>query len=99
MTRDGDGSWAAAQTHLLAQPMSETLRAWIESDMPYRPVYGGPEHGPKTHPRVPEPWKALREEQPFIFGSASVGEVCVAWLMREFGAARALAHDNTHQEA
>ena len=59
MTRDDARSWAEAQAHLLAQPMSERLRAWIASDTPTRPVYGGPEHGPRTHPRVPEPWKDL----------------------------------------
>ncbi len=84
MTRDDADSWAEAQAHLLTQPMSERLRAWIASDTPLRPVYGGPEHGPRTHPRVPEPWKALREEQPFVYGSASVGELCLAWLHREF---------------
>ncbi len=84
MTRDEGDSWAEAQAHLLAQPMSEALRAWIESDTPYRPVYGGPEHGPKTHPRVPEPWKTLREEQPFVYGSASAGELALVWLHREF---------------
>ena len=85
MSRDGDGSWAAAQAHLLAQPMPERLRAWIASDTPYRPVYGGPEHGPRTHPRVPEPWKALPEGQPSVYGSASVSELCLAWLAHEFG--------------
>lgn len=84
MSRDADGSWAEAQAHLLAQPMSDTLRAWIASDTPYRPVYGGPEHGPKTHPRVPEPWKALREEEPDIYGVVPVGELCVAWLRQAF---------------
>ncbi len=84
MTRDEGDSWAEAQAHLLAQPMSEALRAWIASDTPYRPVYGGPEHGPRTHPKLPEPWKELRTEQAFIYGSAGAGELALAWLRREF---------------
>lgn len=72
MSRHDDGSWAEAQAHLLAQSMGDKLRAWIASDTPYRPVYGGPEHGPTTHPRVPEPWKAE-------------GGSMLAWLAREFG--------------
>jgi len=83
LTRDGDGSWAEAQAHLLAQPMSETLRAWIASDTPTRPVYGGPEHGPKTRPKLPEPWLALREEP--AWGTAPTGALCLEWLRREFG--------------
>jgi len=47
-------------------------------------VYGGPEHGPSTHPKLPEPWKELRTEQPFVYGAASAAEVCLAWLQREF---------------
>ena len=85
MTRASDGSWAEAKAHLLAQPMSERLRAWIASDTPYRPVYGGPEHGPRTHPRVPEPWKALPDEQPALYGSMRGGELALAWLRREYG--------------
>ena len=72
MSRDGDGSWTEAQAHLLAQPMSAALRAWIVSDTATRPVYGGPEHGPKTRPKVPEPWKDMP-------GGA------LAWLATEFG--------------
>ena len=83
MSRDTDSSWAEGQVHLLAQPMSEALRAWIVSDTPTRPVYGGPEHGPKTRPKLPEPWLALREEA----GCATtpMGVLCLEWLRREFG--------------
>ena len=88
MTRDTDSSWAEAQAHLLAQPMSDQLRAWIESDSPYRAAYVSPPLGPMTHPKIPEPWRELRVEQPFVYGSAPVGELCVAWLRREFGGAR-----------
>ena len=83
MTRDGDGSWAEAQAHLLAQPMSEKLRAWIVSDTPLRPVYGGPEHGPKTRPKLPEPWLALREEP--AWATAPTALLCLEWLRREYG--------------
>ena len=85
MTRQSGESWAEAQAHLLAQPMSGKLRAWIASDSPYRPVYGGPEHGPATHSKIPEPWKDLRVEQPEAYGTALAAEVCLAWLRREFG--------------
>ncbi len=91
MTRDTDSSWAEAQAHLLAQPMSDALRAWIASDTPYRPVYGGPEHGPRTHPRVPEPWKALCNQPPYV--GASMGAVCLVWLAREFAAALVRAEE------
>ena len=80
MTRDEGRSWAEAQAHLLAQPMSERLRAWIASDTPTRPVYGGPEHGPKTHARIPEPWKVVPEGQP----ATPVGERALAWLHATF---------------
>ena len=83
MTRDGDGSWAEAHAHLLAQPMSEKLRAWIVSDTPLRPVYGGPEHGPKTRPKLPEPWRALREKP--AYAAAPAGVLCLEWLRREYG--------------
>ncbi len=82
MTRDADDSWAEAQAHLLAQPMSERLRAWIASDTPYRPVYGGPEHGPKTHPRIAEPWKVVPEGQPATPG----GVRALTWLHATFRA-------------
>lgn len=83
MSRDSDGSWAEAQASLLAQPMSEALRAWIVSDTPSRPVYGGPEHGPRTRPKLPEPWQALREESAWAMVPA--GLLCLEWLRREYG--------------
>lgn len=83
MSRDGDGSWTEAQAHLLAQPMSAALRAWIVSDTATRPVYGGPEHGPKTRPKLPEPWRALREEP--AYAAAPAGALCLEWLRREYG--------------
>jgi len=83
MSRDGDGSWAEAQAHLLAQPMSAALRAWIVSDTATRPVYGGPEHGPKTRPKLPEPWRTLREEPGCA--AAPMGALCLEWLRREYG--------------
>ena len=83
MSRDGDGSWAEAQAHVLAQRMSEALRDWIVSDTPYRPVYGGPEPGPKTRSKLLEPWLALRKEPGR--GTAPAGALCLEWLRREYG--------------
>ena len=85
MTRDTDSSWAEAQAHLLAQPMSDRLRVWIESDSPYRAAYVSPPLGTMTHPKIPEPWRELRVEQPFVYGAASATEICLAWLKRQFG--------------
>ena len=79
-------SWAEARAHLLAQPMRAALRDWIESDSPYRPAYVSPPSR-KFATTALDPWLELRRENPFVYGSAAVGELCLVWLAREFGTA------------
>lgn len=84
MSLEAEGSWLTAQASLLAQPMSAALRAWIESDSPYRPAYVFP-GTPRSPWKPPDPWLALREDNPFVWAQAPMAELCLAWLAREFG--------------
>ena len=70
------------------------VRAWIESDSPYRSAFCSPGWGPKTHSKDVDPWKDLPMAEVEAWRARNLEERwattdrtarALAWLEREFG--------------
>ena len=87
-----DAELLASRVNLAA--LSPKVRAWIESDSPYRPAYfclaGG---GPKTHSKDTDPWTDLPVAEVEAWRARDLSNRwatsdrtarALAWLEREF---------------